>query len=70
MTGTAPEASFWLLRSEDEVSEHLVEQDYWAAAVELPTVWGWMCLILRWDTTLSMTNRRITDIAIWTDITP
>ncbi len=34
MTGTAPEASFWLLRSEDECSEHLVEQDYWAAAVE------------------------------------
>lgn len=34
MTGTAPEASFWLLRSEDEHSEHLVEQDYWAAAVE------------------------------------
>ncbi len=34
MTGTAPEASFWLLRSEDSYSEHLVEQDYWAAAVE------------------------------------
>lgn len=34
MTGTAPEASFWLLRSEDEYSEHLVEQDYWAAALE------------------------------------
>lgn len=34
MTGTAPEATFWLLRSEDEYSEHLVEQDYWAAAVE------------------------------------
>ncbi len=34
MTGTAPAASFWLLRSEDEYSEHLVEQDYWAAAVE------------------------------------
>lgn len=34
MTGTAPEASFWLLRSEDEYSENLVEQDYWAAAVE------------------------------------
>lgn len=34
MVGTAPEASFWLLRSEDESSEHLVEQDYWAAAVE------------------------------------
>ena len=34
MTGTAPEASFWLLRSEDEYSEHLVEQDYWSAAFE------------------------------------
>lgn len=34
MTGTDPEASFWLLRSEDEYSEHLVEQDYWSAAVE------------------------------------
>ena len=34
MTGTAPEASFWLLRSEDEYSEHLVEQAYWSAAVE------------------------------------
>lgn len=34
MTGTAPEASFWLLRSEDEYSEHLVEQDYWSTAVE------------------------------------
>ncbi len=34
MVGTAPEASYWLLRSEDESSEHLVEQDYWAAAVE------------------------------------
>ena len=34
MIGTAPEASYWLLRSEDNGSEHLVEQDYWAAAVE------------------------------------
>ena len=34
MVGTAPRASFWLLRSEDDNSEHLVEQDYWAAAVE------------------------------------
>lgn len=34
MVGTAPEASYWLLRSEDNDSEHLVEQDYWAAAVE------------------------------------
>ena len=34
MTGTDTEASFWLIRSEDEYSEHLVEQDYWSAAVE------------------------------------
>lgn len=34
MIGTAPKASYWLLRSEDEASEHLVEQDYWAAAIE------------------------------------
>ena len=34
MIGTAPEASYWLLRSEDESSESLVEQDYWAAAIE------------------------------------
>ena len=40
MTGTAPEASFWLLRSEDEYSEHLVEQDYWSAAVEFADTVG------------------------------
>ncbi len=34
MVGTAPEASYWLFRSEDDYSEHLVEQDYWAAAIE------------------------------------
>lgn len=34
MIGTAPEASYWLLRSEDEYSENLVEQDYWAVAIE------------------------------------
>ena len=34
MIGTAPEASYWLLRSEDEYLENLVEQDYWAAAIE------------------------------------
>lgn len=34
MIGTAPKASYWLFRTEDEYSEHLVEQDYWAAAVE------------------------------------
>jgi subtilisin family serine protease len=32
--GTAPEAEYWLLRSEDNATETLVEEDYWAAAVE------------------------------------
>lgn len=34
MVGSAPEASYWLLRSEDSHSEYPVEEDYWAAAVE------------------------------------
>lgn len=32
--GTAPEAEYWLLRSEDNATETLAEEDYWAAAVE------------------------------------
>lgn len=32
--GTAPEASFYLLRSEDGGSEQLVEEDNWCAAIE------------------------------------
>lgn len=32
--GTAPEANYWLLRSEDIDSEYPVEQDYWVAALE------------------------------------
>ena len=32
--GTAPEASYWLLRSEDGGSEQIVEEDNWAAAIE------------------------------------
>lgn len=34
LVGTAPEASFWLLRSEDSGTEQMVEEDYWAAAIE------------------------------------
>lgn len=34
MVGTAPQASYWLLRSENSESESLAEEDYWAAAVE------------------------------------
>lgn len=34
MVGTAPGASFWLLRSEDGDTEQMVEEDYWAAAME------------------------------------
>lgn len=32
--GTAPEARYWLLRSEDGNSEYPVEQDYWVTAIE------------------------------------
>jgi serine protease AprX len=34
LSGTAPDASFWLLRSEDESSEYRIEEDNWAAAAE------------------------------------
>ena len=34
LVGTAPEASYWLLRSEDLYSEQAIEQDFWAAALE------------------------------------
>ena len=34
MIGTAPEAGYWLLRSEDGDSEQLIEEDNWSAAVE------------------------------------
>lgn len=34
IVGTAPAAAYWLLRSEDVDTESLVEQDYWAAAIE------------------------------------
>ncbi len=34
LTGTAPDASFLLLRSEDGLSEYLVEEDNWVAAAE------------------------------------
>lgn len=32
--GTAPDASYWLLRSEDNASEQAVEEDYWTMAAE------------------------------------
>jgi serine protease AprX len=34
MVGTAPDASFWLLRSEDTGSEYLIEEDNWISAAE------------------------------------
>lgn len=34
IVGTAPEASFYLLRSEDSYSEQPIEEDYWCAAAE------------------------------------
>lgn len=34
MVGTAPDASYWLIKSEDNRSEFPIEEDYWVAAVE------------------------------------
>ena len=34
MVGTAPEASYWLIMSEDGASEQLIEEDNWSAAIE------------------------------------
>ena len=34
MVGTAPEASYWLLRCEDPLTEMPIEEDYWAMAAE------------------------------------
>jgi hypothetical protein len=32
--GTAPEANYWLLRTEDSASEYPIEEDYWTSAIE------------------------------------
>lgn len=34
LVGTAPEASFWLIRTEDDRSEFLIEEDNWVAGAE------------------------------------
>ncbi|WP_297100840.1 S8 family serine peptidase [uncultured Draconibacterium sp.] len=34
LIGTAPKASYWLLRSEDANSEYIIEEDNWVAAAE------------------------------------
>ncbi|TND07986.1 MAG: peptidase S8 and S53 subtilisin kexin sedolisin [Bacteroidetes bacterium] len=34
VVGTAPEASYWLLRSEEAATEHVVEEYLWSAAAE------------------------------------
>lgn len=34
LIGTAPKASYWLLRSEDDDSEYIIEEDNWIAAAE------------------------------------
>lgn len=35
MVGTAPEASYFLIRSEDPYQEQLIEEDFWTAAAEI-----------------------------------
>jgi subtilisin family serine protease len=34
LIGTAPEATYWLIRSEDASTEYLIEEDNWVAAAE------------------------------------
>ena len=34
LIGTAPKASYWLLRSEKTDDEYTIEEDYWLAAAE------------------------------------
>lgn len=34
LVGTAPQATYWLLRSEDNRTEFPIEEDYWANAIE------------------------------------
>ncbi|MGE5427381.1 MAG: S8 family serine peptidase [Methylococcaceae bacterium] len=35
LVGTAPDASYYLFRSEDDASEYIIEEDNWVAAAEL-----------------------------------
>lgn len=35
LVGTAPDASFYLFRSEDDATEYIIEEDNWVAAAEL-----------------------------------
>lgn len=35
MMGTAPDATYWLLRCEDPITEQPVEEDYWTMAAEM-----------------------------------
>lgn len=58
MVGTAPEASYWLLRTEDEASETPVEQDYWAEAVEFADSVGV-------DVVCSSLGYNVFDDAVW-----
>jgi subtilisin family serine protease len=34
MVGTAPDATYWLIKTEDNLSEYPIEEDYWVAALE------------------------------------
>ncbi len=43
MIGTAPEASYWLLRTEDVVAEYLMEEHFWVAGAEFAdSVGAWI----------------------------
>ncbi|MDZ4204804.1 MAG: S8 family serine peptidase [Bacteroidales bacterium] len=43
MVGTAPKASYWLLRTEDALAEYLMEEYYWVAGAEFAdSVGAWV----------------------------
>ncbi len=45
MMGSAPDASYWLLCSEDVSSEFPVEEDYWVRAIEFADSLGGLDVI-------------------------
>ena len=51
MMGSAPEAAYWLFRSEDVVSEFPVEEDYWVQAIEYADSVGSTWLTRHWGIT-------------------
>ena len=70
LVGTAPEASFYLLMSEDTPTEHMVEEDNWCAAVEYADSLVWTSLPARSAITPTTTRLKATPIVNSTAVPP